>query len=861
LRLELINVDHSFGTWIKRRRKALDMTQQELAQRVGCSLSLIFKIESDTRRPSRQIAELLVKHLEIPPGQLALFLQVARQEKSVGHLEPVPPLSTPQPAPAPGPIKTSLPLALTSLIGREHELRTVIQQVQDPACRLLTLTGPGGVGKTRLALQVAHQLRDAFEHGACFVSLVGTSASEFIIPAIADALGFTFSGASELKAQLFSFLKEKHILLVLDNLEHLLNGIELLDELLEYAPDVKLLTTSREQLNLRAEWVFEVQGLPVPSNIALDNIESNSAAALFLQRAKQVNVNFTPVSEDLHAIVHICQLVEGLPLGLELAATWINTLSCQEIAAEIERGLDFLATSRRDMPERHRSIHAVFEYSWNLLSAGEQVVLKNLSVFQGGFQREAAERVAGANLFLLSSLVGKSFVRRDEFERYDQHELMRQYAAIRLHEDRQEEISARDRHATYYLVLWRDREIQLKGKGQREALRELTAEIDNFRAAWEWAVAQSRFATLYESLLAFLLLYDVRGWYAEGMERIESIVQALRGTPDQHQDVLGLALSLQGWFYFRRGQLKEARERFDQGLMILRPLDDPIALADVLSLSGPLLTSLGETVTALEHGKEGLAIARARADIWRVAYALMMQGGNLLASGRYDEAYASAQEALTHFRALGDTRLMVVTLNTLGFAAMQLSRYLEAHRYLQESLTLMTISTPIEDPWNVGTAYGNLGIVELAQGNPSEAQVLLQKSVPLFAELGMPGDMAFYLTYLGEAAAALGAADEAERHWLDAVRIAQQAQALPTLLANLIRLAELQAERGDIPRAYRWAVLVSRHPASGQDSRKRAEKLRAELGSKLSAEQLESIYPSAHEEPLDDFVQETLSRP
>lgn len=851
-------MDYTFGTWIKRRRKLLDMTQQELAQRVGCSLSLIFKIESDSRRPSRQIAELLAEHLAIPPDQRATFLKVARQEKTVDHLEPVPPLSTPQLGSVSIPVKLNLPLPLTSLIGREHELRMVIRQVEDPTCRLLTLTGPGGVGKTRLALEVAHQLRDTFDHGACFVSLVGTSASEFIIPAIADSLGFSFSGAIELKAQLFNFLKGKHILLVLDNLEHLLTGIELLDELLEYAPDVKLLTTSREQLNLRAEWAFEVQGLPVPSNIELDQIESNSAAALFLQRAKQVNVNFTPVPEDLHAIVRICQLMEGLPLGLELAATWVNTLSCQEIAAEIERGLDFLATSKRDMPERHRSIHAVFEYSWNLLPVEEQVVLKNLSLLQGGFQREAAEQVASATLPLLSSLVNKSLIRRHELGRYDQHELLRQYAATHLRDAPQEKISARDRQAAYYLAFWREREIELKGAGQREALRELTAEIDNFRAAWEWAITRGRFATLYESLRAFLLLYDLRGWYAEGIERIESLVHALRGTPDGHPELLGLVLALQGWFYFRRGQLKQARERFDRGLMILRPLDDPTALADVLSLSGPLLIALGETATALEHGREGLAAARANGDIWRIAYALMMQGGNLVGSGRFDEAYASAREALTHFRALGDTRLIVVTLNTLGFAAMQLSRYPEARGYLQESLSLIT---PLEDPWNVGTAYGNLGIVELAQGNPSEAQVLLQKSVPLIAELGMLGDMAFYLTYLGEAAAALGTADEAERHWLDALRIAQEAQALPTILGNLVRLAQLHADRGDIAHAYEWATLVFGHPASWQDARHRAEKLRAELGSKLSAEQLESIHLTSHEESLDDFVREMLVRP
>jgi predicted ATPase/transcriptional regulator with XRE-family HTH domain len=848
----------SFGAWIKRRRKALDLTQQELAKRIGCSLSLIFKIESDERRPSRQMVELLAEHLEIPPDQRAIFMRIARQEKTTDRLESVPSLSELTPASIAGSFQPALPLPPASLIGREPEVDAIIRQVQDPACRLLTLVGPGGVGKTSLALEVAHRLRGSFSHGACFVSLVGTQRPEFILTTVAEALGFIFSGAAEPKTQLFNFLKEKDILLVLDNLEHLLEGIEVLSEILEFAPAVTLLATSREQLNLRTEWIFEVQGLPVPSNSEPETFASNSAIALFIQRATQADVGFGPASEDLPAITRICQLVEGLPLGLELAATWVNTLSCQEIAAEIENNLNFLATSRRDVAERHRSMNAVFEYSWNLLSTDEQKLLQQLSLFEGGFQREAAVEVAGATLPLLSALVGKSLIRHIGSGRYDEHELLRQYSAAHLREDRENEIAARDRHAAYYLTLWRDREEQLKSAEQRNALRELVADIDDFRSAWDWAVSRDHFTLLYQCLRSLLIVYDQYGWHSNAIKRLETLLQGL--SPDKQSrnaQLYGLALSFQGWFYFRRGQLQEARDRFEQGLAVLRPLDDSLALADVLTLVSPVMTSLGEADQALQYANEGLRAARATGDAWRIAYALMMQAGIFAGWGRYDQASTSAHEALSRFRGLGDTRLIVVTLNTLGFVALQSSRYAEAREHLMESLALTASS---DDPWSAGTAYGNLGIAELGQGNPVEAKALLQMGIPLFADLGMLGDVAYFMNYLGDAAFMLGEIEEAENHWLDAIRIAHENQAWPTALAILVRLAQLYAGRGHLIPAFEWATLVSGHPAAWQDSRDRARKLREELMPKVASHQAEITDRPFGQKSLELVIQEILAR-
>lgn len=849
-------MDHSFGTWVKRRRKAVDLTQQQLAQKVGCSLATIVKIESDERRPSRQIAQLLAQVLEIPPEQHDLFLQVARQQKGVHQLEEI--SATPS-----SPLDSdtflsgvSLPVPITSLIGREHELQMIVQQLQDPACRLLTLVGPGGVGKTSLALEVAQRLRSEFHQAIRFVSFVGTTAPEFMVTAIADALGLVFSGTAEPKAQLLNFLREKHILLVLDNLEHLLNGIELLDDLLTHAPSIKILATSREQLNVRAEWTFEVQGLPVPQALEQSAPASNSAVSLFIERARHIQASFAPTETDLQAIARICQLVDGLPLGLELAATWVRTLSCPEIETEIQRSLDFLATSQRDMPERHRSLRAVFDYSWDLLTNEEKSVLKKLAVFKGGCQRDAAAQVASANLLMLSTLISKSLIRRNESGRYEQHELVRQYAMRRLQQDPGEESSTRDRHAEYYLGWWSAREEEMKSLRQSEVARELGADIDNFRAAWDWAVWRKQPDALSRCLRTFIFLYDLRGWYTEGLERLDAFAQIATQLPNQqYEDARGLALSFQGWLQFRRGQFPKARERFEQGVAILRASQDEIALAEALTMYGPLLTSLGEGDQAIEIADESLATARAIGDTWHIAYALMMRGGILAGRGIFEEAYASSHEALTYFRELGDSRLTVVTLNTLGYSALQLSRFGEARRFLQESLSL---ANPTDDPWSVGTAYGNLGLVDLAQRHGAEAQKELQSSITHFAKLGMLGDMAFYLTYLGDAYAMQGDLVSAQRHWWDAIRRAREIESLPNILANLIRLAQVKTD--NLRTAYETAIFVLNHPASWQESKNRAAALTRDLEGQLPDDQQKAAHSHARRLSVDACMEALMDQ-
>src|SRR5947209_7039307 len=344
----------------------------------------------------------------------------------------------------------NLPAPRTSFVGRASELDEIDRLLGDHNCRLLTLVGPGGAGKTRLALEAAARRIERYAHGVHFVPLVSVASPEFLAPAVAESIQFAVDGAHSgfsAQQQLLDYLSERSTLLVLDNFEHLVDGTNLIGDIIERAPRVELLATSRERLNMQSEWVLDVHGLGLADNGNGDS----GALRLFVERARRVEPAFS--LDDQRAEVHrICTLVEGLPLGIELAASWVSMLSCAQIAAEIEQNIDFLATSMRDVPERHRSLRAAFDQSWTLLSGRQQDALARLSVLRGDFDRAAASAVAGADLRLLSDLVSKSLVRRSDFGRYELHELVRQYSVEKLAAESSDALAGtRERHSRHYL--------------------------------------------------------------------------------------------------------------------------------------------------------------------------------------------------------------------------------------------------------------------------------------------------------------------------------------------------------------------------------------------------------------------------
>jgi len=760
----------------------------------------------------------------------------------------------------------NLPAPRTSFVGRTDELASIDRMLDEPDCRLLTLVGPGGVGKTRLALEAAARRIDRYQHGVHFVPLVGVPAPDLLAPAVAESLQFQVDSAhSAISArdQLVDYLRERATLLVLDNFEHLLDARDLLTEVIEQAPHVEMLTTSRERLQVQSEWVLDLDGLGNGSGNGHAGTGESAAVRLFVDRARQVDSGYALSDEERPHVERVCHLVNGMPLGIELAAAWAATLPCSEIADEIERNLGFLETSMRDVPERHRSLRAAFEGSWRLLSDDERRVFSRLAVFRGSFARDAAAAVAGAGLPELHGLVSKSLVRRFGLGRFELHELLRQYAGERLAAEQAELADARESHARFYLGMIAARAEALLGEHMMEARDELRVEVDNLRAAAEWAFTQ---------------------WSEDDARAVFSSLQAFFWAHSWHEGSQSFA------------QLADLLESSPGG-----PLDAGKA-SNVLLSALAYQTYLG---SALGYDEKLDAIARACLPVLRERRLSRELGVCLLALGTndcyrdvYAESAANLEEAVDVARSVADHLVVAASLSWLGFVHLLLDDLGGAREAFEEC---HAVSAELGGPLMLGFALSKLGLLADAEGDYAKAIDLHLEARDVFAGLGDQGGAGYTLSRasmsayclgdyeqamqhalagyegfeqanhrwgmtaalcrLGFAAAALGRFDEAREHLRRALELAREMQATSLLLHALSGYGVLLAREGAARHATKVLLFSLGHEAMPATYRQVAEPALDELQARLDPEELAAAREATASADLEELVSEVLGTP
>lgn len=712
----------SFRHWLKHVRVEQDLTQEALAERVGCSLETIRAFEAGRRRPSRAMAERIVAVLDVPPEERSAILQAARVQPERAPVleaeeEALPPLRL-----------APLPIPSTALVGRSAELAAICRQLTEASCRFLTILGPGGVGKTRLAMQVATRVRDHFADGVAFVALAPISAAEQVATTIAEAVGCILTATDSSAETLIGFLRDRRMLVVLDNLEHLPDAAPLLSLLLREVPGVQFLGTSRERLRLHEEWAFPLGGLALPVQETQAAVEQSAAVQLFVERARQIVEMFALSDTNRSAVARICHLVDGLPLGIELAAAWSHALTPAEIVAELQHGLDFLVLSNRDVDPRHRTIRAVLDHSWSLLNAAERHALARLSVFHGGCEREAATIITGVPLPTIVALLDKSLVQPRQgaaTTRFTLHELVLRYAAERLAETPADQQATEERHSAYYAELLQRSLGTQSGEVYPKTWAVLARDIDNLRAAWIYAAKTGATTIVLNMAHGLMTLYDYHGWLLDGATLFGQAADALQAAGKDADSAYGFVLGIQGYLLFRSGQLTASVPLLNTGVAIAEAAGNSRVAAQLLMYSGTVELSHGHFSVAQQQYLQSAELAARANNQATYLWALFFQGMIALYTNDLTTAEQHFTTCLKAWRTQNYGRGIASSLNGLADIALERGDIAAAERAAREGLQITSLS---HDAPALGRSLRQLGMIALERGELDEARYLLTES-------------------------------------------------------------------------------------------------------------------------------------
>lgn len=654
----------------------------------------------------------------------------------------------------------NLPPQPTLFAGRHAELDALAQLLVKPGTRLITIVGAGGMGKTRLALAAAERILNRkqagpltaspylFSDGFFFVPLALLNCAGQIIPALAQALSFPLKSNSRRSAQqqILDYLRHKRLLLIFDNFEHLLDGVGIVVNILQSAPSVRILTTSRERLKLHEEHVFSIRGLDFADDAAEQPSALHEAAEFFLQSAGRITADFTATHSEWPALFEICRLTEGMPLALELAASWVDVLPLTEIAAEIQRNLDFLETELRNIPKRHRSMRAVFDASWQQMNEAERNLFAQLTIFRGGFNRTAAQKITGASVRMLVKLTGKSLLQYDRArDRYFAHELLRQYGFEKLTANPALEATVWKGYSAYYCGWLGQIKDELRGPGQRPVMSRLIEENANILAAWEWAAAQGRLELLGPALDTLGLFFEAQGRVQDGetlfgttAELLQQSIPPIQSNP-RAVTVFIQTLLWQAVFAQLLGHSQRAEQLVERSLRLFEnsdlDIDDNTAqtIRAAILLRQGMLALNSDNLKAKQYLEQSLSLFRALGAEWEMSFALNALSELYQGLGQYDQAIETAQESLSIQQARGDQRGVARSLARLSIFARHQGQTAAAIDFARKSHATYEALGHQAD---IADSLHNLGMTLTYIGEFAEALAALEKSIALYNKLG-----------------------------------------------------------------------------------------------------------------------------